>query len=297
MPFSATVLPVIIASPGDVTEYRALTRDVLHEWNYIHSSPTNVVLMPVGWETHSSPELGSAPQELINERVLEDCDLLIGIFWTRLGTPTGRAASGTVEEIQRHIKAGKPAMIYFCEAPAALQTVDQAQYNALVEFRSWCATQGLIEPFLNQTEFVTKFRRQLQIALQKNSYLRAIFAPASSPDGEATVRESSLPEVDDFSATAKTLSVEAKSLLLAAADATDATIVSVDVLAGRLIQAGGNQFGDMEDPRSMARWSYGLHELLNMHLIERSGNSRTDQVFTVVHLGFQVADHIRQAAA
>jgi hypothetical protein len=297
MPFSATVLPVIIASPGDVTEYRALARDVLHEWNYIHSSPTNVVLMPVGWETHASPELGSTPQELINERVLEDCDLLIGIFWTRLGTPTGRAASGTVEEIQRHVEAGKPAMIYFCEAPAALQTVDHAQYNALVEFRTWCATQGLIEPFLNQTEFVSKFRRQLQIAIQKNSYLRAIFSPATSLDGEATAQQSSTPEVDDFSATAKTLSVEAKSLLLAAADASDATIVTVDVLAGRLIQAGGNQFGEMEDPRSMARWGYGLQELLNMRLIERSSGGRTDRMFRVVHLGFQVADRIRQAPA
>jgi hypothetical protein len=48
MPFIATVLPVMIASPGDVTDYRALARDVLHEWNYIHSSPTNIVLMPVG---------------------------------------------------------------------------------------------------------------------------------------------------------------------------------------------------------------------------------------------------------
>lgn len=297
MPFSATVLPVIIASPGDVTEYRSLARDVLHEWNYIHSSPTNVVLMPVGWETHSSPELGSTPQELINERVLEDCDLLIGIFWTRLGTPTGRAASGTVEEIQRHVEAGKPAMIYFCEAPAALQTVDQIQYNALVEFRSWCATQGLIEPFLNQTEFVAKFRRQLQIALQKNSYLRAIFAPASSLEGAVTVQQSSTSELDDLSATAKTLSVEAKSLLLAAADAADATLISVDVLAGRLIQAGGNQFGEIEDPRSMARWAYGLQELLNMRLIERSGGGRTDRVFRVIHLGFQVADRIRLSPA
>lgn len=135
MPYQATVLPVMIASPGDVNEYRAIARGVMHKWNYIHSPATNVVLMPVGWETHSSPELGSSAQELINDRVLEDCDLLVGIFWTRLGTPTGKAASGTVDEIQRHVAAGKPAMIYFSTAPAALETVDAEQYAALKDFR------------------------------------------------------------------------------------------------------------------------------------------------------------------
>lgn len=50
MLFRATVLPVMVASTGDVNEYRAPARDVLHKCNYIHSSPTNVVLMPVGWE-------------------------------------------------------------------------------------------------------------------------------------------------------------------------------------------------------------------------------------------------------
>ena len=44
--------------------------------------------MPVGWETHSSPDLGAPAQEQINERILEHCDLLIAVFWTRLGTPT-----------------------------------------------------------------------------------------------------------------------------------------------------------------------------------------------------------------
>lgn len=92
MSYTATVIPVMIASPSDVHETRAATRDILLEWNYIHSDATRLVLMPVGWETHSSPELGMSAQDLINERVLRDCDLLIGIFWTRIGTPTGTKA-------------------------------------------------------------------------------------------------------------------------------------------------------------------------------------------------------------
>ena len=83
MPYQATVIPVMIASPGDVLEERNVTRDVIHEWNYVNSMSTNAVLMPVGLETHSVPELGTRPQQLINEHVLKDCDLLVGIFWAR----------------------------------------------------------------------------------------------------------------------------------------------------------------------------------------------------------------------
>jgi hypothetical protein len=130
MPYKATVIPVMIASPSDVLEAREVAREVILEWNYINSQSTQVVIMPVGWETHSSPELGSRPQELINKRILAHCDLLVGIFWTRLGTPTGGAPSGTVEEIERHLEAGKPAMIYFSSAPVAPQSINPDQFKS-----------------------------------------------------------------------------------------------------------------------------------------------------------------------
>lgn len=294
MPFSATVLPVMIASPGDVHEYRAHARDVIHEWNYIHSASTNAVLMPVGWETHSSPELGSSAQELINDRVLEDCDLLVGIFWTRLGTPTERALSGTVEEIQLHVKAGKPAMVYFSRAPAALETVDPAQYAALREFRTWCVSQGLIETFDNQSDFQTKLRRHLQITLQKSDYLKSILLRVAS----SQVDNPSLPQPGteyEVATVAVTLSQEARSLLLGAAEDRSGTILAMNVMAGRLIQAGGKEFGNMGDRRSMARWDYGLEQLLTLGLVEEmSQGGKGDKVFQVVEWGYRVAEYFAQ---
>lgn len=294
MPFAATVVPVMIASPGDVSQYRACARDVLHEWNYIHSSATSVVLMPVGWETHSSPELGASPQELINDRVLEDCDLLIGIFWTRLGTPTGQSASGTVEEIQRHVKTGKPAMIYFCEAPADLRTVDQKQYQSLQDFRTWCQGQGLIEAFLNADEFTTKLRRHLQIALQKNAHLRSAFETAKAPPekfGTPTATQSA--PLDEYIALAATLSAESKALLAAAASDRSGVILALDVLAGRIIQAAGKEFGQMDDRRSMAKWDYALQELLNLGLTERLGHgAKGDKIYQITQRGYEVVARI-----
>lgn len=142
MAYAATAIPVMIASPGDVLDEREAARDVMHTWNYINSIRERVVLIPVGWETHSSPELGERPQQLINDRVLKECDLLVGIFWTRLGTPTGASASGTVEEIERHIAEGNPAMVYFSSRPVAPQMLDPDQYSALMEFRNKCRSMG-----------------------------------------------------------------------------------------------------------------------------------------------------------
>ncbi|HEX4117404.1 MAG TPA: hypothetical protein VHX99_01265, partial [Rhizomicrobium sp.] len=97
MTYQATVINVMIASPNDVASERRLIKEVVQEWNAIHAQHRGLVLMPLGWETHSSPELGERPQGIINKQILKDCDLLIAVFWTRLGSPTGKSESGTVE--------------------------------------------------------------------------------------------------------------------------------------------------------------------------------------------------------
>ena len=142
-----------------------------NNWNYINSTRTKVILIPAGWKTHTAPELGTRPQELINSRILRDCDLLIGVFWTRLGTPTGKSESGTVEEIEEHIKAGKPAMIYFSSKPAAPESIDAKQYSSLKAFKERCRELGLVEEFDNLIEFKDKVTNHLQLCLLQNSYL------------------------------------------------------------------------------------------------------------------------------
>lgn len=290
MPYPATVIPVMIASPGDVQEFRTSARDILHEWNYIHSDSLQIVLMPVGWETHSSPELGSRPQELINDRVLKDCDLLVGIFWTRLGTPTGETESGTVEEIKRHVAAGKPAMLYFNSRPVSEETVDRLQFDALKAFRTWCQTQGLVETFFTDSELREKLKRHVQLSLYKNNYLRPIFDAASSGKIETTVA-APLEKVDEASALATTLSRESAELLLSASRDPGGTILVISMLAGKHVQAGQKQFGDMNDRRSLARWEYAVQQLSTLGLIDRTNEmGKRDQIFEVNQRGYEVAN-------
>ena len=98
MPRRAIVYRILIASTCDMVEERKVIPEVLHTWNAANSYYKGVYLEPVLFETHAIPEMGDRPQAIINKQLVESCDILIGTFWTRLGTPTGKAESGPVEE-------------------------------------------------------------------------------------------------------------------------------------------------------------------------------------------------------
>ena len=125
MSYEAKVINIMIASPKDASSERNIIRNTIYGWNEAHSMTERMVLLPVGWESHSSPETGKEPQEIINKQVLGICDLLVGVFKETIGTPTDKYVSGTVEEIEKHIEIGKPAMLYF-----STKEVDSENVNA-----------------------------------------------------------------------------------------------------------------------------------------------------------------------
>lgn len=47
----------------------------------------NVVLLPSRWEEDVVPTYrGDDPQQIINEQMVNKCDILVGVFWTKLGS-------------------------------------------------------------------------------------------------------------------------------------------------------------------------------------------------------------------
>ncbi len=106
------------------------------------------------------------------KRVLRDCDLLVGVFWTRIGTPTGDYPSGTVEEIEEHLKSDKPAMLYFSAVPVVPQSLDLKQYELLSKFKESCKSRGILETYATLTEFRSKSTTNCRSSLTKNRLLR-----------------------------------------------------------------------------------------------------------------------------
>lgn len=166
MPFPANVYSVLIASPSDVPEERAAIAQSLHDWNSLHSKMTGKVLLPVMWETHSAPEMGDRPQELINDRVVRSCDMLIGAFWQRLGSPTGVESSGTVEEIKWFLKEKRPVMLYFSDKDIPRNKIDTQQLDALNTFQTEIRNKGLQENYRGIEDLKIKLSRHLTIIMR-----------------------------------------------------------------------------------------------------------------------------------
>jgi len=163
MSFEAKVFKVLIASPGDVDEERQAIPEVIAKWNNANAESSKVVLLPVKWETHSAPLLGDRAQGVINNQIVTTCDMTIGVFWTRLGSPTGVSESGTAEEIEWFIKNGKPVMVYFSSRSIDPAKLDIDQYKALKEFEKKMQKLGLTGSYTSITDFKEQLLNQISI--------------------------------------------------------------------------------------------------------------------------------------
>jgi hypothetical protein len=268
MTYAANVLEVMIASPGDVLLERNIVRDVLSEWNAVNSRVRKAVLLPLGWDTHVAPDMSTKPQKLINEKILSHADLLIGVFWTRVGTATDDYVSGSVEEIEEHIKTGKPAMLYFSRIPVHPDSVDPAQYASLQRFRETCEKRGLYETYSDVNEFRLKLARQLAVRMND------VASPAAS---QLTTQ---IPE----------LSREARMFLKEASKTNTGQINRFSMDQALVIQVNGQSFqADLSDGRARAHFESAIEELEDGGLIADSSMGKRT-VFQLTARGFRMAD-------
>lgn len=278
MSYTAATFNVMIASPGDVASERSIVRDVIYEWNAVNSNSRKIVLLPMGWESHASPEMGDSAQSIINNQLLTKCDLLVGVFWTRIGTPTEKYVSGTVEEIEKHIAAGKPAMLYFSSQPVALDTVDLDQIARLKQFKESCQDRGLFESYDSHGDFKTKFYRHIQLKVNEHP----IFSVGTPSEQASAIVESKtlFPQ----------LGAESRILLKEASQDPHGVIIHARFIGGTSIQTNGKDLIPSDARRDVAKWEGALEELMRADLIVARGHK--GEMFQVSNLGYQIADMI-----
>jgi hypothetical protein len=137
---------VLIASPSDLPDARDAVEKVVLEWNAEHGRKESVFLQPWRWETSAVPVLGAHPQQLINAQGVDDSDIVFALFNARLGSPTPTAVSGTVEEVDRALRMGKPVHLFFSTGQLP-NDVDTDQLNALRAFKKDMQDRGLLGEF------------------------------------------------------------------------------------------------------------------------------------------------------
>lgn len=178
MPFDAKVYKVLIASPSDVQDERNAVTQAIHDWNDDHSEAEGISFVPIRWERHSAPELGDTPQELINKYLVDKSDILIALFWSKLGSPTGKEKSGTVEEIKKFLDAGKLAMVYFCQRAIPQDLIGQPQFRKLQAFRKQIGPLGIYHTFNETQDLNEDLNRHL------TTHMRRIKKTLSADEGE-----------------------------------------------------------------------------------------------------------------
>ncbi|HEY5709396.1 MAG TPA: hypothetical protein VIS51_08365 [Solirubrobacterales bacterium] len=157
-----------------------------------YGRPQSATVVPTHWGHHSAAEHGTRPQESLNKQLVEDADILIALFWHRLGSPTGEAESGTVEEIEEASVHGAYVGVLRCIRAIPPGDLDGDQASRLDAFLNEIRPKSLI---LEYEEAVALRERVDTILTTAVTELRtraeAQAAATADPEEEATERATS----------------------------------------------------------------------------------------------------------
>lgn len=156
MPKEITQFRCLLISPGDVEAERDAITKLVESWNAQIGKNLNVNIDLTKWETHSTPDMSEGPQDVLNRQIVDDCDLGIAIFWSRIGSPTKGYISGSVEEIERLLKIKKRVLVYFCEKPIPQNSLKDDQFNKLQQLKGEFSERGLLNTYTTISELTEK---------------------------------------------------------------------------------------------------------------------------------------------
>jgi rod shape-determining protein MreB len=170
------ILRIVVASPSDVQVERDVLPLVEDELNDGIAAERGVRVIVSRWETDAYPGFhAEGPQGLIDPILnIEDCDVLIGVFWKRFGTPTKGAKSGTEYEIWRAYeswkKTGRPhIMVYFNQKPYLPKSKEETeQWGDVLEFQKNFPGEGLWWPYEGENQFERLVRNHLTKFIRNN---------------------------------------------------------------------------------------------------------------------------------
>jgi len=282
---SAVILNVLIASPSDVSAERDAVESAIHEWNANHHERMGIMLHPVRWETHSYPASGDRPQAIINRQIVDSGDILIGIFGYRLGTPTGVAQSGTIEEIEKFRKTGKHVALYFSVADVP-RSADRDQLKALENYQRERERDTLFG----------RFRTPEELRRLVTQHLPKIVAEVCQRIGDVTPWTGSSPTHRGtgpqvaFLQTTNDLSPKEIELLWNAAKDPRGELLHTRTLDGESIRTNGRQFLENADARTGAEWVAAFRSLQDRGFIEPL--SYGSDFFQVAGDGYRAADEL-----
>lgn len=149
MSYPANIISIFISSPGDVPEDRNLIVRTISGWNQRNGESRRVFFQPLTWEQMVAPDRGGSGQEVIDAQIGAAYDIYLGLMWSRFGSATTKANSGTEDEFDQAIArhdTGEGLIISFLFKNSAIpqDILDGIQYDRVQKFKTKVAEKGCL---------------------------------------------------------------------------------------------------------------------------------------------------------
>lgn len=180
MPQNVTQYDLLISCPGDIKEEIEVINRTVQKFNDQFSDTLGISIRTRHWSKNSYPQSGGKPQALLNEQFVKKCDAAVALFWTRFGTPTDEYGSGTEEEIEIMLDAGKQVFLYFSDKPIPPSETDWEGYQKVQAFKqkyngiyfSYCTAEDFESSFYaHLTQYFLSVKAVADAKLQRKSQL------------------------------------------------------------------------------------------------------------------------------
>ena len=98
------LVKLTLCGPSDVAKEIDIAKKVIDDWNRLNAEARGLTVKHQHWLSDTYPNASERAQGNVNKLIIDEAQILVAVFWRRIGTPTGEGESGTVEEIRRGIK-------------------------------------------------------------------------------------------------------------------------------------------------------------------------------------------------
>ena len=281
MSYNATVINIMIAAPGDTQEATRVIYTTIHEWNKSNSLKQGVVLLPVELNLGSAMSKKSAAQKKEIDKIMDECDVLAGAFWTRSGRTDDSLSIADV--VEPHLDSSNSFMLFFSTQPVMESCVDPKEYKKFLGFKEMCNDEGISESYDDTEELKEKISSRIgDILKDENIVLNETII--EEPEEEPELKEKPEPEEEpepDIVAKAPVakmpepepknekkpekklpeLSENAATLLREAGQDAKSTIIRRRKISDTVIMTNDKNFVKNNDMVDIIRWEAAIREL------------------------------------
>ncbi|REG81120.1 hypothetical protein [Algoriphagus antarcticus] len=172
-------LNLIVVSPGDVPWERNKIGEIVADLNSIFLAQFGLAIQVWRWEVDAYPgfHIEGLQGQIDKNLQIDNCDIMVGIFWKRFGTPVKDADSGTEHELNRAYNSWKASggnrpqtLVYFNTKPYKCKNSNEEEQKVKVlEYKKKLMAVALSGEYATRNEFENKVRNHLLKYLLDNT--------------------------------------------------------------------------------------------------------------------------------